>query len=33
MIAVIELEHRIPQGSNSVAEVAKCLRFCREALA
>jgi sugar phosphate isomerase/epimerase len=29
----IELEYKIPQGSDSVAEVAKCLRYCKEALA
>jgi sugar phosphate isomerase/epimerase len=31
--ADIELEYRIPQGSDSVAEVAKCVQFCKEALA
>jgi sugar phosphate isomerase/epimerase len=31
--ADIELEYRIPQGSNSVAEVAKCVQYCKEALA
>jgi sugar phosphate isomerase/epimerase len=31
--ADIELEYKIPDGSDSVAEVAKCLQFCREALA
>ena len=31
--ADIELEYRIPEGSNSVAEVAKCLQFCKDALA
>jgi len=31
--ADIELEYRIPPGSNSVAEVAKCVQFCKEALA
>lgn len=31
--ADIELEYKIPQGSDSVAEVAKCLQYCREALA
>jgi sugar phosphate isomerase/epimerase len=31
--ADIELEYRIPPGSNSVAEVAKCVQYCREALA
>jgi len=31
--ADIELEYQIPQGSNSVAEVAKCVAYCREALA
>jgi sugar phosphate isomerase/epimerase len=29
----IELEYPIPHGSNSVAEVAKCVRYCKEALA
>lgn len=28
----IELEYDIPEGSNAVAEVKKCLEFCREAL-
>ena len=31
--ADIEVEYEIPAGSNSVAEVAKCVQFCREALA
>jgi sugar phosphate isomerase/epimerase len=31
--ADIELEYQIPPGSNSIAEVAKCLQYCREALA
>lgn len=31
--ADIELEYKIPQGSNSVAEVAKCVQYCKEALA
>ncbi|MGA2254742.1 MAG: sugar phosphate isomerase/epimerase [Thermoguttaceae bacterium] len=31
--ADIELEYKIPQGSDSVAEVAKCLQYCKEALA
>ena len=31
--ADIELEYKIPEGSNSVAEVAKCVQFCKEALA
>jgi sugar phosphate isomerase/epimerase len=29
----IELEYPIPQGSSSVAEVAKCVQYCKEALA
>ena len=29
----IELEYKIPQGSDCVAEVAKCLQYCKEALA
>jgi sugar phosphate isomerase/epimerase len=31
--ADIELEYKIPQGSTAVAEVAKCVQYCREALA
>jgi len=31
--ADIEVEYPIPKDSNSVAEVAKCLQYCREALA
>ena len=31
--ADIELEYGIPQGSNSVAEVAKCVEYCKDALA
>ena len=30
--ASIELEYKIPEGSNSVKEVAKCLEYCRKAL-
>jgi hypothetical protein len=31
--ADIELEYRVPQDSNAVAEVAKCVQYCKEALA
>jgi len=31
--ADIELEYKIPQDSNAVAEVGKCVQYCREALA
>jgi sugar phosphate isomerase/epimerase len=31
--ADIEVEYRIPEGSNPVAEVARCVRYCKEALA
>lgn len=31
--AEVELEYKIPEGSNAVAEVAKCVQYCREALA
>jgi len=31
--ADIEVEYQIPPGSNPVAEVAKCVQFCKEALA
>lgn len=30
--ATIELEYKIPEGSNAVAEVKKCLEFCKSAL-
>jgi sugar phosphate isomerase/epimerase len=33
MPASIELEYPIPQGSDSVQEVRKCLEYCRQALA
>ncbi|HXD75817.1 MAG TPA: TIM barrel protein, partial [Vicinamibacterales bacterium] len=33
MPATIELEYPIPQGSDSVKEVAKCFDYCRKALA
>jgi len=29
----IELEYKIPEGSDAVAEVTKCVQFCKEALA
>jgi sugar phosphate isomerase/epimerase len=29
----IEVEYKIPEGSSAVAEVAKCVRYCKEALA
>jgi sugar phosphate isomerase/epimerase len=31
--ASIELEYSIPQGSDAVKEVAKCVQYCRDALA
>ena len=31
--ATIELEYTIPEGSDAVKEVGKCLDFCRKALA
>jgi sugar phosphate isomerase/epimerase len=31
--ADIEVEYKIPEGSTAVAEVARCARYCREALA
>ncbi|GAB4018091.1 sugar phosphate isomerase/epimerase family protein [Spirosoma koreense] len=30
--ATVELEYQIPSGSNAVAEVKKCVNFCRNAL-
>ncbi len=32
-MAAIELEYPIPEGSNAVTEVGKCIAFCKEALA
>ena len=31
--ADIELEYRVPEGSDAVAEVTRCVQFCRESLA
>lgn len=31
--ADIELEYRVPEGSDAVAEVKKCVQFCKESLA
>ena len=31
--ADIELEYKVPQDSDAVAEVKKCVQFCRESLA
>jgi sugar phosphate isomerase/epimerase len=31
-MATIELEYTIPEGSNALAEVQKCIDFCKEAL-
>jgi sugar phosphate isomerase/epimerase len=33
MPATIELEYEVPQGSDAVKEVVKCLRYCKDALA
>ena len=30
---VRQLEYKIPEGSDAVKEVAKCVRYCKEALA
>jgi len=30
--ADIELEYRVPEGSDAVTEVAKCVQFCRESI-
>ena len=30
--ATVELEYEVPEGSDAVAEVAKCLEFCRKSL-
>ena len=31
--AEVELEYKIPEGSNAVAEVAMCVQYCKQALA
>jgi hypothetical protein len=31
--ATIEMEHPLPQGSSVLAELAKCVQYCRNALA
>ena len=31
--ATIEFEYKVPEGSTRMAEIAKCVQFCREALA
>jgi hypothetical protein len=31
--ATIELEYSIPEGSDAVQEVTKCVEYCRQALA
>jgi sugar phosphate isomerase/epimerase len=33
MPATIELEYQVPEGSDAVKEVSKCLQFCKDALA
>ena len=33
MPATIELEYEVPQGSDAMKEVRKCLDFCKNALA
>jgi hypothetical protein len=29
----IEFEYRVPEGSDQMKEIARCVEFCREALA
>ena len=29
----VELEYKVPKGSNAVQEVLKCVAYCRKALA
>jgi hypothetical protein len=31
--ATIELEYQVPEGSDAVKEVQKCVEFCQKALA
>jgi len=32
-MATIELEYSIPEGSDAMQELEKCVRFCQESLA
>lgn len=32
-MATIEMEHRVPAGSDVMTEIAKCVQYCRDALA
>ena len=32
-MATIEMEHGVPEGSDTMAELAKCIQFCKDALA
>jgi hypothetical protein len=31
-MATIEMEHRVPEGSDTMAELAKCIQYCKDAL-
>jgi sugar phosphate isomerase/epimerase len=31
--ATIEFEYRVPAGSNRMTEIARCIKYCRDALA
>jgi len=33
IMATIELEYRTPKGSDTLTELAKCVQFCKDALA
>jgi hypothetical protein len=33
MQGTIEFEYRIPEGSTRMAEIAKCVEYCKNALA
>jgi hypothetical protein len=30
--ATIEFEYKVPAGSSRMAEIARCIKFCRDAL-
>jgi hypothetical protein len=30
--ATIEFEYTVPQGSDTMTEIAKCVQYCKEAL-
>ena len=31
-MATIEMEHRVPEGSDVMTELAKCIQYCKDEL-